>query len=154
VFNPFSVEAFRKGPPKPPNPNLPRPHEPVPESAVLRLAQQGWESDRPATAPVSNSFDSADLNRRLAALRTLRIVQPDERPLAPAVNDWQPVLPPNASSPAATPVINAIPVEPARPVEIAVPALAGVSVDDVLAHMEETLRLIREMRKEKSVTSP
>jgi hypothetical protein len=70
------------------------------------------------------------------------------------VNDWQPVLPPNASSPAATPVINAIPVEPARPVEIAVPALAGVSVDDVLAHMEETLRLIREMRKEKSVTSP
>jgi hypothetical protein len=27
---------------------------------------------------------------------------------------------------------------------------ASVSVDDVLAHMEETLRLIREMRREKT----
>ena len=88
----------------------------------------------------------------------LRIVQPNERPTEPVRDDWQPVLP--ATMPAA--VVAPVPAGgPARATPGAARttaqdtagAHADVSVDEVLAHMEETLRLIREMRRETSSTN-
>ena len=153
AFDPFTIEAFRRGAPKPASAHLPRRREPEPEPAVMRLAQQGFESGPPSPSPANTGFDSPDYGGHLAALRTLRIVPPDERPAAPAVSGWEPVVASNASHPTQVPVPGAAGVEAGHPAEMPALSTAGVSADEVLAHMEETLRLIREMRREKSVTS-
>ncbi len=162
TLEPFTVDAFRKGTPKPPDPNKPRPRAPEAEPAVVRLAQEGLPSAPPMPAAAPNGFDTPDYRSRVASLRNnLRVVQPDERPLAPAVNDWEPVLPtkPSLTPEPPKPSLSAIevptpaPVASTRPVAPTKPAEPDVSVDDVLAHMEETLRLIREMRHEKSTSN-
>ena len=157
ALDPFTVEAFRKGPPKPVNPNVTRPVQPEAEPAIFRIAQQGFDPERPIPSPLNSGFDSASQAQRMAALRNLRLVQPDERPVGPPAGDKQPVSPPASALPvAAARTANPVEVPALVRAEPAAERLApdGLSVDEVLTHMEETLRLIREMRKEKSVTRP
>ena len=158
-FEPFSVDAFRKATPKPVSANLPRPRRPEPESLAMRLAREGFGSERstldsPLAPSAADSLpESLVLNRRLDAVRNLRIVTPDERPLVPVVTDWEtrpaPVLP-ASEEPVAPVAPSPAPSLATAGMAAAVEAIEPVSVDDVLAHMEETLRLIREMRREKS----
>ena len=157
AFEPFSVAAFRKGPPKPTSANIPRPYEPEAEPAIFRLAQQGFNVP---PDPATNGVDHhAEELQPASASRTLRVVQPDERPAVPAAfNEALDEAPEKEGLEEATAVETSPgPVGLTPPSEMALPAFQEnepeVSVDDVLAHMEETLRLIREMRREKSVTS-
>ena len=169
AFDPYTIEAFRKGPPKPVSASAPLPPEPQVQPAIMRLAEEGLGSALPPPPARQGDFESAGYRQRLDALRNLRIVQPDERPLSPPTNEWAPVQPP--SPPIEAPVEAQIPsrpltpVEPVKAVEVTQPVVAppapvaaipavspDISVEDVLAHMEETLRLIREMRQEKSAS--
>jgi capsular exopolysaccharide synthesis family protein len=148
ALDPFSVEAFRKGPPKPVSANVPRPFEPEPEPAVLRLAEEGLTLEEPVVAstaaPPEMSIETFE-PQRVPVTPTLRVVQPHERPQAPLPTDWVAVkaAEPRSEVPAATPA----------PAAIEHPVEGDVSVEEVLAHMEETLRLIREMRQEKSTAN-
>jgi capsular exopolysaccharide synthesis family protein len=154
VFDPFTVDAFRKGPPRPIGANMPRLDEPEPEPAILRIAKEGLQPGRAIASPADAGYETPSQAQRMAALRNnLRLIQPDERPVnPPPVDDWLPVPPPAPiASPGPAVPIAAVqpPAAPQpQPSPTAVPP-HELSVDEVLTHMEETLRLIREMRKEK-----
>ena len=155
ALDPFSVDAFRKGPPKPTNPNIQRQFESEPDPAILRLAEEGLKTQAPATPPAAQPFDVPTPQPRVPATPNLRIVQPDERPRVPLPVDWVAVKSPEAPAPAegvTTPVTASSQVtEPAAQATEA--SSDEFSVEEVLAHMEETLRLIREMRQEKSTAN-
>lgn len=221
--DPYTIDVFRKGTPKPVTAATPWPVTPPPAASLMSLTAASISPAEGTPGPSESPGESPEFARRLAALRNLRLVHPDERPASPVTDEWQPIFPASheplleaetqadaepiealiheeAVAPAvevfeggafeATAVAGddplaeiavlndlfgpaptsdteendaAEPVEPVSPAAFTPPSPPAVdpvaaaanaqSVDDVLAHMEDTLRLIREMRREKSASN-